>query len=438
MVSRLYKLIVLRNQLKVFYRLKAQINFTPEQKSNYQVAKLKEVLKSASTTEYYEPFLKNFDIDNLTYAAYCDLPFLTKDKIRESGTAMLNTKYKFIATAYENTSGGSTGEPVKFMRTKEQSDSGAGNYHLANYLNGVSPFSKVLIFWGAIRDMNNLGQKSFLRRLKNWLNNSEMFNTFVLSKEIISRYVERINSYRPQMIKAYVHSFYDISKYINENRIVMQNSPVIHTSTGPLYPEIKTEIQKAFPSSHVFSFYGSREVSAIATEVLNEEGMQVLYDNVFLEIINADGQPASIGEEGEIVITTLSNHYMPLIRYRIGDRAVKNDDLYTFGTLKIQSVLGRTLGVIHRSDGSAIDGQFFTTLFFKATGIERFQLVQRDINKLELFIVKGSNYKKEELTSILDTIENVLEPAKVQVLFTTSIDLTATGKIMYVYSEINQ
>src|SRR5690606_32313812 len=103
--------------------------------------------------------------------------------------------------------------------------------------------------------------------------------------------------------------------------------------------EMRAEISKAFNNAYVYNFYGSREVSAIATEVKGLQDMYVMFDNVFVEILDEGNNPVKKGEEGEIVITTLNNHYMPLLRYKIGDRAIKGDDL-DFGVLKMENVVG--------------------------------------------------------------------------------------------------
>ena len=42
-----------------------------------------------------------------------------------------------------------------------------------------------------------------------------------------------------------------------------------------------------------------------------------------IEILAVDGaSPLDPGEEGEIVVTNLTNYAMPLIRYRIGDTGI--------------------------------------------------------------------------------------------------------------------
>ena len=72
----------------------------------------------------------------------------------------------------------------------------------------------------------------------------------------------------------------------------------------------------------VFNLYGSTETGHLLME--NEAGeMKPSYDTAFLELVNAD-EP----EVGELVVTTLSNDYMPLLRYRIGDLAQRQERSY--------------------------------------------------------------------------------------------------------------
>ncbi|MCG3879591.1 hypothetical protein [Psychrobacter sp. Ps6] len=399
----------------------------------YQKNKLLVVLDMAfSNISFYKSMQGHCDLKNLTYSEFCKIPVLTKDMVRDNPDALINQSYKKIDEVNKATSGGSTGEPLTFFRTNTQNIHGQAAYYYALELNKVDIFGKSIDLWGAERDMHST-HTSF--NFKNFLNNRLTLNTFVMSDEIISRYIEQINSTKPIFIKAYVHSVYDMAKYINKNNIKIKCKPVIHCTTGPLYPEMRDEISKAFNNAHVYNFYGSREVSAIASEAHENEGMFVFYDNLFLEILDDDNQPVKKGEEGEIVITTLNNFYMPLIRYKIGDRAVKGDDL-EFGTLKMDKVTGRTLGVIHKADGTKIDGQFFTTLFFAKPSIKSFQLIQKDINLLELNIVKNEPFNSDELEAVLNRIMTELPDIRIKVNFCERIDLTQTGKIMYVYSEL--
>ena len=72
----------------------------------------------------------------------------------------------------------------------------------------------------------------------------------------------------------------------------------------------------------VFNLYGSTETGHLLME--NERGeMKPSYDTAFLEIVDADARGV-----GDLVVTTLTNDYMPLLRYRIGDLAERHDQPY--------------------------------------------------------------------------------------------------------------
>jgi phenylacetate-CoA ligase len=66
--------------------------------------------------------------------------------------------------------------------------------------------------------------------------------------------------------------------------------------------------------------YASAEAGFIASECERQGGMHILADRYIVEIIDPQTkQLLNPGEEGEIVVTTLQNEAMPLIRYRMGD-----------------------------------------------------------------------------------------------------------------------
>jgi len=74
--------------------------------------------------------------------------------------------------------------------------------------------------------------------------------------------------------------------------------------------------------SPVFDCYGHSEIvpSGIAAECAERSGMHINEDHFVAEIVDpATGAVLPPGEEGELVITTLTKEAFPLIRYRTGD-----------------------------------------------------------------------------------------------------------------------
>jgi len=68
--------------------------------------------------------------------------------------------------------------------------------------------------------------------------------------------------------------------------------------------------------------YGLSEIMGpgVAGECLEKSGMHVSEDHFLIEIVDpATGQPLAEGEEGELVVTTLTKEAFPMIRFRTGD-----------------------------------------------------------------------------------------------------------------------
>jgi len=113
-----------------------------------------------------------------------------------------------------------------------------------------------------------------------------------------------------------------------------------------------------------FNLYGSTETGHLLME--NEhEAMKASHETAFLEILNPDAQGV-----GDLIVTTLSNDYMPLLRYRIGDLAERRELAY--GTDYI--VHGRTRDALTTADGRRVTTWQVDQCFRSITGIVHYEL----------------------------------------------------------------
>src|SRR5271157_550918 len=71
-----------------------------------------------------------------------------------------------------------------------------------------------------------------------------------------------------------------------------------------------------------YDIYGLSEITGpgVGSECRCQAGLHIFEDHFYPEIIDPDSeQPVPEGEEGELVVTTLSKHAMPMLRYRTRD-----------------------------------------------------------------------------------------------------------------------
>ena len=116
----------------------------------------------------------------------------------------------------------------------------------------------------------------------------------------------------------------------------------------------------------VFNLYGSTETGHLLME--NEHGdMKPSYDTAFLEVVDADERGV-----GELVVTTLTNDYMPLLRYRIGDLAERIERPYASDFV----VHGRIRDALTTGDGRRVTTWQVDRCFAETDGIAHYELRQ--------------------------------------------------------------
>lgn len=89
---------------------------------------------------------------------------------------------------------------------------------------------------------------------------------------------------------------------------------------GGSIPAIRQRIEKAW-GARVFDHWGMTDIGSLAIESVEDPAsLLVLETECIAEIVDSKTfQPVAAGEQGELLITNLGRHSMPVIRYRTGD-----------------------------------------------------------------------------------------------------------------------
>jgi phenylacetate-CoA ligase len=240
------------------------------------------------------------------------------------------------------------------------------------------------------------------------------------------------------LLVAYVQPLYELAKFANEQQLSINPPGAILTSAGTLYPFMKEHIESVF-NSKVFNRYGTREVGNIACSGAGFDDLRISDNNVYVEVVNEKGKE---NEEGEIVVTSLVNFAMPLIRYKIGDRGIIDYESNPFPALK--KVSGRVTEVFVNSKGDIIPAEYFihsigVLLNRKLQWIKRFQVVQKEPDHIVVRIVTSVDEPDQNsLSEIKKMIGKVMgTECRVSFEFTGQIPLLKSGKFAYAINELN-
>ena len=135
---------------------------------------------------------------------------------------------------------------------------------------------------------------------------------------------QRLKRYGPAVIVGRPSALQIFSRFCTGEGIGGITPAAVVTSGETLSLEQRETIERSF-GCPVFDRYNSMEFDIVAHECVEHNGLHLFTDLVYAEILNAQNEPVKPGEVGELVITDLKNYYLPFIRYRTGDLAVRSD-----------------------------------------------------------------------------------------------------------------
>ncbi len=322
---------------------------------------------------YYQAVLREFAPEDFSTPEIIlgQLPILTKTLIRDNFDELKSRDLAQRQWRY-NTSGGSTGEPIRFIQDQEYAERSAALTELYSAWLGCEVGESQLLLWGSERDLF-YGKPPLKTRLGNWLRNTQTLNAFQMTTERMRDYLATINRVRPRLIIAYAQAIYELAKFAEAEKMTVVPQHAILTSAGTLYPFMREKIEQIF-GCRVFNRYGSREVGLIACERPGFSGLVASPQSNYIEIVDSQGNPLPYGVEGEILVTNLFNRAMPLIRYAIGDRGMLADPASSGGNGRqiLTKVSGRNVDAFRTAEGGLIDGEYFTHLLYFRPWLSKF------------------------------------------------------------------
>jgi phenylacetate-CoA ligase len=150
----------------------------------------------------------------------------------------------------------------------------------------------------------------------------------------------------------------------------------------------------------VFNLYGSTETGHLLMEGAHGE-MKPSYENAILEVIEADWRGV-----GELAVTTLTNDYMPLLRYRIGD-LVERQGQFDETTYIVH---GRSRDSLRDRDGRRVTTWEVDQCFAGVRGVAHYQLHQERNQACRLrFVPDGSGPSAEDQRGLVSRLETLLQ-----------------------------
>lgn len=395
---------------------------------------LAETLNHAvANVPHYRGATSAAEIEADPFAALSCFPLLTRDVVRSHWHELLSElgdRDKWT----ENTSGGSTGEPVPLRQDPEHLALTVAIREVYSTWAGGALGAPELYIWGSEKDLE-AGGADRRSRFGNWLLRRQLLNAFMLTDERIEAILRQLRRAPPHLLIAYAQAGYEVARFASRRGIEVPPQRGMIATAGTLYEFMREQMEETFGCA-VLNRYGSRETGDMAGECEHRSGLHVLPWSCHIEVLGPSGEPVGPGEEGEIAVTGFTNRAMPLIRYLIGDRArlPEREIACPCGrpTQMLAEVSGRSVDMFLGPDGRMVDGEYFTHLMYFRPWLRQFQVVQRAPEEVVFRVSSEGEVPAADRKEIVAKTQAVLgEGCAVAFERVETIEPSASGKLRY-------
>jgi phenylacetate-CoA ligase len=335
-------------------------------------------------------------------------------------------------TFYRHSSA-SSGEPLRVAYSPQAAAWSWANEYRAMLWYGVAPGAKTLMMWGSSHP------------ILDWIRNCKVFLTTELTQARLEDAAQYLLRERPTLFVGLPSAAARLARFVQATYPDAPRPVVPYVKLGgeQIYPFERDEVER-YLGAKVVEFYGSTEMGAIAAQC-PEGSRHVFAEHVHLEI-HRDGRPVPPGEFGDIVVTSLDNRAMPLVRCRIGDRGRLSADPCRCGRPHpvLAELVGRAADLFLAADGSLVHGSvlgqglqsFLSQVPPGAIGQVLFQQVDERHWKV---LVESQNRLDGSLSTGLSAVVRTAlgKECQVEVEQVAVIPREASGKFRYYRSATN-
>jgi len=368
--------------------------------------------------------------------ALVNLPPLGKEDIQDNSDALLSQAVP-RGDWEENSSGGSTGNPVNLIQDRNYREEALATSWVSDLMQGWRFGHRRALLWGSPKDVGLLNRLGW--RISKYLHNENLYDSFDMGVPRMESFHRHLSRFRPDVIVAYSSSACLLAQFLSERRLRPgYPSTSIISSAETLTDAMRASIMDCF-GVPVYNRYGTREAGTVASECEKHCGLHLHMLDHYLEVVDFETGRPVWDRPGRVLITLLTNYAMPLLRYDIGDVGVLTHEPCPCGreTLVLKQLLGRVSDFITSPAGRLVHGEYFTHAFYGHRGIRQFQFVQEARAQYTVRIVKAADFNPADIADIKEDILAVLgRDAELRFEFPETIAPMASGKFRFTISHV--
>lgn len=392
------------------------------------------VRRAARETRYYRELFARVGFDpasDFGFADYARLPVLERGDVRAAGDALLSGAIPRQRLRKDAT-GGSTGSPTEVWKGPEELGWGeSGSEYFMRRL-GLPAGSRTALLWG--HHLDPVARSGLRDHARDALENQRWYDCFRLSPEVLRRYDEELERWRPAVVVAYAGALATLAEAVSASgRRPSYPTRAFVTGAEKLHAHQRAAVERTF-GRPVHERYGSRDAGLIGfqTDPARTLDFEVDWGCVFVEPESAEAGPASV------LVTKLRADGMPMLRYRIGDMArFPAEARPGQPAFVLHEVVGRDVDRLWLPDGRWVNGLSVPHMM-KDFPVRDFQVAQGEDLGVEVRVVPTASYRSADGEAIVRTMAGSLPGVRVTIRVVDEIPRTKANKWQPVVSAVRR
>ena len=283
-----------------------------EQLVEYQIKKISETIKMArENSVFYKEKYKDLSLPE-TMEDFKKYPLTNGDDLIRDGGKMLCVSQRDIQRVVTLSTSGTTKSPKRIYFTQQDQELTIDFFAYGmEEVTAKGERVAICLPWKSEGCVGDLLMRGLKRREIQGVGIGLIGNLHKAADCMIRNHTQAAVAIPTQMLA--------LMEYAKRQNMTLPLKRVL-TSTDLLSDSVRQRLE-AF-GLEVFDHLGMTECGlGVALECKAHQGMHIRENDLYLEVVDLEGKPVPDGRFGELVMTTLTRNGMPLIRYRMGDRA---------------------------------------------------------------------------------------------------------------------
>lgn len=381
-----------------------------------QLRRLEELLRHAhASVPFYRERLVAAGFDPrapLGRPAWEALPLLTRRDIQDGARTLQSRRVPArFGRRYMSQSSGSTGEPVKVVRTQLEQVYWRALTLREHRWHGRDLDAKLCAI-RAIPQGRLRGQTEFLR--KGWGPASDVVGgegplAMMALANGIGTQVPWLLRHDPDYLLTYPSNALALADEFERRGVALPRLRELRTVGETLTAAAEERLRAAWKVP-VVDLYSSEEVGLIALKCPSGSGLyHVQAESVKVEVLDDAGRPCAPGGVGRVVVSSLHNFAMPLLRYELRDYAEAGPQCGCGrGLPTLARILGRQRNMLRMPNGERQWPLSGCYEYRAIAPIRRSQMVQLDLERIEMRMVADRPVTAGEERRLTEVIQRWL------------------------------